>query len=53
MEKSIFFASGKDHVRLRKMLNPIFKVNNLKSMINVFEENAEVLANVGEVTLKK
>ncbi|XP_028416652.1 cytochrome P450 3A16-like [Dendronephthya gigantea] len=42
--KSLVFANGKEHVRMKKMIKPIFNVSNLKSMPKIFEEKANLLA---------
>jgi cytochrome P450 len=45
-QKNVFLSNGKDHSRMRKMVNPAFKVNNLKAMVEVFDEKAKLLAKV-------
>jgi cytochrome P450 len=44
--KNVVRANGKEHSRMRKMLNPAFKVNTLKSMVDVFHEKAKLLKKV-------
>lgn len=45
-DKNVLLANGKEHSRMRKMINPAFKMNNLKCMVNIFHEKAEVLTKV-------
>ncbi|CAB4009548.1 cytochrome P450 4c21-like [Paramuricea clavata] len=49
--KNVVRANGKEHSRMRKMLNPAFKVNNLKSMVDVFHEKAKLLEKVWNDTI--
>jgi cytochrome P450 len=51
--KNVLLANGKDHSRMRKMVNPAFKVNNLKYMVVVFYEKAKLLAKVNKCVLFK
>ena len=44
--KNVLRANGKEHSRMRKMINPVFKVNNLKSMVDIFHKKAKLLAKV-------
>ncbi|XP_028416651.1 cytochrome P450 3A16-like [Dendronephthya gigantea] len=46
--RHVFLANGKEHFRMRKMLNPAFKVNNLKSMVECLQEKANSLAEYWE-----
>lgn len=39
-------ATGKDHSRMRKMINPAFTVNSLRSMLDTVKEKANLLAKV-------
>ena len=49
--KHVFLANGKEHSRMRKMINPAFKLINLKSMVDVFYEKVELLEKVGNAIL--
>ncbi len=44
--KNVLQANGKEHSRMRKMLNPIFSVNNLKYKTDTFHKKAKLLAKV-------
>lgn len=44
--KGLFRVNGKEHSRQRKMINPAFKVSNLKSMVDVFESKTKLLVQV-------
>ena len=45
-KKNVLQVNGKEHSRMKKLINPAFKMNNLKSMVDVFEEKAKVLTKV-------
>ena len=47
----MFHANGKQHSRMRKMINPALKMNNLKYMVEVFDEKAKLLTKVDEIHL--
>ena len=44
--KNVLRANGKGHSRMQKMINPVFKVNNLKSMIDIVHKKAKLLTKV-------
>ena len=45
-KKNLVEVSGKEHARMRKMVNPAFKVDNLKTMVERFHKKAIVLTEV-------
>ncbi|XP_028416658.1 cytochrome P450 4F5-like isoform X2 [Dendronephthya gigantea] len=50
--KNVFAANGKEHSRMRKMINPAFKVSNLKSMVAIFQEKANTLVEYWNGTIE-
>lgn len=44
--KSLFLAHGKEFARQKKMISPVFKVSNLKLMVEVMQRKASLLVKV-------
>ena len=44
--KNVLRANGKEHARMRKMFNPVFKMDHLMPMVDVFHGKAELLKKV-------
>lgn len=49
--KNVLLSNGKEHVQQRKLVNPVFKVSNLKGMVDVFEKNAKLLVKIWTNTI--
>ncbi|KAF8900292.1 cytochrome P450 [Gymnopilus junonius] len=44
MGRGIFWASGDDHKRHKKVMNPAFDINRLRSFLPLFQSSAQMLA---------